>query len=235
MCLAHSRCYIEWKNSVLGNCRMFASRTFQIIWLGMPPSKRRLFTAIFTATAELTFEGDPQCSLFRFPCCGASVLPKDETSLQGQHTYGGLLSCPLPFSGIPIQGKKILWASYLFFSQCFSRLSGSLKWINIVFRKAALTVGCCQVGLGYCQELVWHPQLGLVLSCWPQAVWQNSSWKTSLWPGCIETKEDHSIIMTEYKWNTTKHKMNQTFSDIKNGRSDCHFFTNHSLVLISWS
>lgn len=141
-------------------------------------SECSLVTTVFTATAELAFERDPRCSLFSFPYCRASVLPKAEAALQNQHTYDGLLSCPFPFSGVPIQGKKAVSKVFFFFSQCFQYRSGSMKWIYIIFRKrkAALTSECCQVGLGCCQEL-----LGLVLSCWPQSAWKN----------CI--REDQSV------------------------------------------
>ena len=39
-------------------------------------SECSLVTTVFTATAELAFERDPRCSLFSFPYCRASVLPK---------------------------------------------------------------------------------------------------------------------------------------------------------------
>lgn len=120
MHLAHGKCSIEWKNLVLataGCLHQEHSKSFAVechllnaAWflLSLPPQLSWLLGG-----------GIPSALFSAFLAVVPPVLPEDEAILQSQRAYDGLLSRPLPLSGIPIQGKKDYKQAICFFLNAF--------------------------------------------------------------------------------------------------------------------
>lgn len=217
------------------NSRLFASRTFQIICLGMPPSECSLVFAIFTTTAELAFwGGDPQCSLFSFSCCGTSSAARSWSN-PAERAYVACFLVLSLFLAFPFRGKKTTSKLFVFFSM----LSTSFKFCE-------MKIHCFWEREKQLSSWPWVlPGPGLAPTVRLSVDHRQSSLAElhqirPVWLRWIEIKQYHLMIMTEYKQNIktktkNRHKMDQTPSNVKNGRSDCCFFANHSLVFISWS
>lgn len=190
MCLAHRRYYIEWKSSLLATAGYLPQRTFQVIWLEMPASKRSLVPAPFTTTAKLALGG----------------------------SSGALFSDFLAKEALCCQERKLCWWASTYMVACFLILSPCLwyshsrrKWLPACFSLSLPCFPCLPVlGKEYtlvfekgkrspdtwvlssrswcCQDLVWLSWPGSVLSYWPHTFWQKSSGKTTLGVGQMETK-----------------------------------------------
>lgn len=176
MCLAHSKSYIERKSSVLATAGCLHPDHSKSFDLGCHLLNAAWLPLSLPPQLSWLLQGGSPVLFFQLSLLWGLSAAKRWSSPVGPSRIWWPAFPSSPFLWYSHPGKKRLWASYLFFSQCFPCLSGSMKWICIGFRKAALTVGCYQVGLGCCQELVWHTQLAVVLSCWPQRLWQDCDW-----------------------------------------------------------
>lgn len=124
MCLAHRRYYIEWKSSLLATAGYLPQRTFQVIWLEMPASKRSLVPAPFTTTAKLAFGG----------------------------SSGALFSDFLAKEALCCQERKLCWWASTYMVACFLILSPCLwyshsrrKWLPACFSLSLPCFPCLPV------------------------------------------------------------------------------------------